>query len=182
MKRIFIIIASFVMFATSVIAEMSKIDDSELADVTGQSGVYLTGEISFNETGGPHEVGNSYFGICGDPGTESCGARLTFQTQQGGGWFVIDDIRGSISFEGLTFQVRNISSALEFGGDGQFFGRDVLEIGLPESIRMNDFQFTLATGSSGRPDDASYKQVDLMTVEMSGEITLQGNLLVFPTP
>ena len=47
---------------------------------------------------------------------------------------------------------------------------------------MNDFQYTLATGSSSRPTDGSYKQVDLMTVEMSGDLTLQGNLLVFPTP
>ena len=162
-----------------VSAEMSQIGDEDLADVTGQSGVYLSGEISINEEGGP--LSNNYFGDCVDA-SKSCGARLTFQTQQDGGWFVIDGIQGSISFEGLTFQMRNISSALEFGGDGAFFGRDVLEIGLPESVRMNDFEFTLAAGSSARPDDASYKQVDFMTVEMSGDITLQGNLLFFPTP
>ena len=158
-------------------AEMAKIDDEQLANVTGQSGVYLTGEVSFNETGGPLE--DSYFGACSDS-DKVCGARLAFQTQESGGWFVIDDIRGSVAFEGLTFQVRDISSG--FGGDGALFNRDVLEIGLPESIRMNDFQYTLATGSHSRPSNAAYKQVDLMTVEMSGEMTLQGNLLVFPTP
>jgi len=174
-----ILLTSLIIFSAPVIAEMSKIGDEALADVTGQSGVYLSGEISINEEGGPQA--NNYFGDCSDL-TKSCGARMTFQTQQDGGWFVIDGIQGSISFEGLTFQVRNISSALEFGGDGAFFGRDVIEIGLPESVRMNDFQFTLATGNSARPDDAGYKQVDFMTVEMSGDITLQGNLLVFPTP
>jgi len=53
---------------------------------------------------------------------------------------------------------------------------------MPESVRMNDFQFTLATSSGGRPTDTGFKQVDLMTIEMSGEMTLEGNLLVFPTP
>lgn len=158
-------------------AEMASIDDEQLSNVTGQSGVYLTGEVSFNEEGGP--LVDSYFGACTDVG-KVCGARVSVQTQENGGWFVIDDIRGSISFEGLTLQVKNISSG--FGGDGALFNKDVLEIGLPESIRMNDFQYTLATGSSSRPSDGGYKQVDFMTVEMSGEMTLQGNLLVFPTP
>lgn len=158
-------------------ADLEKIDDKDLSAVTGQAGVYLTGEVSINEEGGPLE--NNYFGACADS-TKKCGARLAFQTQQGGGWFLLDNVKGSISFEGLTFQVRNISTG--FGGDGGLFNRDVMEIGLPESIRMNDFQYTLATGSSSRPTDGAYKQVDLMTVEMSGDLTLQGNLLVFPTP
>jgi len=163
--------------STNSFAEMSSIGDMELSEVTGQSGVYLSGEVSINEQGGP--ISNDYFGECSDS-TKSCGARLTFQTQQGGGWFVLDNVKGSIAFEGLTFQVREITSG--FGGDGALFNKTVMEIGLPESIRMNDFEFTLATGSSGRPDDAGYKQVDFMTVEMSGELTLEGNLLVFPTP
>jgi hypothetical protein len=157
-------------------AEMASIDDSELAEVTGQSGVYLTGEVSFNEEGGPLE--DSYFGLCTDA-NKVCGARIAVQTEENGGWFVLDDIRGSISFEGLTVQLKTISDG--FGGDGALFNKDVIEIGLPESVRMNDFQFTLATGNLDRPSDAGYKQVDFATVEMSGDITLQGNLLVFPT-
>jgi hypothetical protein len=167
----------FTLFTANSGAEMSRINDTELSEVTGQSGVYLSGEVSINTQGGP--TSNSYFGECTDV-TKSCGARLTFQTQQNGGWFVLDDIKGSIAFEGLTFQVREITSG--FGGDGALFNQSVMEIGMPESVRMNDFEFTLATGSSGRPDDATYRQVDLMTVEMSGELTLEGNLLVFPTP
>ena len=167
----------FTLFTANCIAEMSRIDDTALSEVTGQSGVYLSGEVSINTLGGPSS--NSYFGECTDL-AKSCGARLTFQTQQGGGWFVLDNIKGSVAFEGLTFQVRMIDSG--FGGDGALFNKSVMEIGMPESIRMNDFEFTLATGTSGRPDDAGYTQVDLMTVEMSGELTLEGNLLVFPTP
>lgn len=180
MNRLFMKNVMFLLLSISslaAMAELQSIDDNDLSSVTGQAGVYLTGEVTINEEGGPLE--NSYFGSCSDP-SKKCGARLAFQTQQNGGWFVLDNVKGSISFEGLTFQVRNIASG--FGGDGALFNRDVMEIGLPESIRMNDFQYTLATGSSSRPTDASYKQVDLMTVEMSGDLTLQGNLLVFPTP
>lgn len=173
-KVLLVMLLGVSFFAT---ADLQKIEDKELSSVTGQAGVYLTGEVSINEEGGP--LDNNYFGACSD-NSKKCGARLSFQTQQDGGWFVLDNIKGSISFEGLTFQVRSISSG--FGGDGVLFNRDVMEVGLPESIRMNDFQYTLATGSSARPTDGSYKQVDLMTVEMSGDLTLQGNLLVFPTP
>lgn len=172
----------FLMCTSIALAELASIDDDELADVTGQSGVYLTGEVSFNEEGGP--LTNSYFGDCGDS-NKVCGARLAFQTEQRndleerGGWFVIDNIRGSIAFEGLTLEVKNISSG--FGDDGTIFNRDVIAIGMPESLRFNDFQYTLATGSSERPSDSGYQQVDLMSIEMSGEATIQGNLLIFPT-
>ena len=162
------------LLSINCFAEMSSINDSDLSEVTGQSGVYLSGEVSINEFGGP--ISNSYFGDCAN----NCGARLTFQTQQNGGWFVIENIKGSVAFEGLTFQMREITSG--FGGDGALFNKDVMEVGMPESIRMKDFEYTLASGSSGRPDLVDYKQVDLMTVEMSGELTLEGNLLVFPTP
>jgi len=86
-------------FSASCFAEMSRINDSELSEVTGQSGVYLTGEISINENGGPIDgaSGNSYFGDCSDS-NKVCGARLSFQTQQNGGWFAIDNIKGSIAF------------------------------------------------------------------------------------
>ena len=176
MKSTFCWIVTLAAFASTSVADMAKISDDDLAAVTGQSGVYLTGEISINTDGGPLTSG--YFGACGNPGV--CGARLSFQTQQDGGWFTFDNIRGSIAFEGLTMQIRNISSG--FGGDGLLFNRDVMEIGLPESLRMNDFQFTVATSNNIRPGDTGFKQVDLMTVEMNGPVTLEGNLLIFPTP
>jgi len=172
----------FMLFSVNSIAEMAKISDQKLAEVTGQSGVYLTGEVSINEEGGVFDDAdhnNNYFGLCSND-QKVCGARLAFKTQETGGWFVIDDIKGSVAFEGLTFQVREITSG--FGGDGESFNKAVMEIGMPESIRMNDFEFTLATGNSSRPSDSGYRQVDFMTVEMSGELTLEGNLLVFPTP
>ena len=164
------------LWAGAVSAELQSIEDESLSEVTGQSGVYLAGDITINEAGGP--LADNYFGLCTDS-SKVCGARIALQTEQNGGWFVIDNLRGGIAFEGLTMQIREISSG--FGGDGALFNRDVLEIGMPESIRFDDFQFTLAGSSTERPTEAGFEQVDLFGVEMSGEATLKGNLLVFPT-
>lgn len=176
MKSKFLMPALLCSYSAFAAAELAQIDDSELSDVTGQSGVYLSGEVSFNENGGT--IDNGYFGDCSDA-TKVCGARIAAQTQQNGGWFVLDNIRGTIAFEGLTLQVREINSG--FGGDGALFNRDVIEIGLPESLRFQDFQFTIATSSNHEPGDSSFEQVDLFGVEIGGTPTLDGNLLIFPT-
>ncbi|WP_197481224.1 DUF6160 family protein, partial [Oleiphilus sp. HI0086] len=56
----------FMLTAGLANAEMSSIDDSDLSEVTGQSGVYLTGEVSINEEGGAFNDSDShgYFGDC----------------------------------------------------------------------------------------------------------------------
>ena len=174
LSRTFLFVFTIACFP--VMAEMKSIDDGDLSEVTGQSGVYLSGDISINENGGP--LSDNYFGACTDA-TKSCGARIALQTEQDGGWFVIDNLRGGIAFEGLTMKIRDIDSG--FGGDGALFNREVLEIGLPGTIRFDDFQFTLAGSATERPSDPGFQQLDLYGVEMSGEATLKGNLLVFPT-
>ncbi len=163
------------LLSFSVAAELSSINDEEMSVISGQAGVYLSGEITLNENGGP--IQNAYFGDCTD--SKRCGARLAFQTKQDGGWFVLDDMKGSFSFQGLTLRVRDINSG--FGGDGANFNRQVLEIGLPDQIKVDKFQYTYATSTTARPSDAGFQQTDIYTVEIDGDITMQGNLLVFPT-
>jgi len=157
-------------------ADLSLLDDGALSDVSGQGGIYLSGDISINEMGGP--IQNSYFGSCGEVG-KKCGARLAYRLKQDGGWFVIDDIRGSFAFEGLTLRVRHVDSG--FGGDGALFNRDVVELGLPNVVRYNDVQFKLAASSTARPTDPGFQQTDILSIQMQGDVTLEGNLLVFPT-
>lgn len=156
-------------------AELSSIDDSDLSSISGQAGVYLSGEISINENGGP--IQNAYFGDCTDG--KKCGARLAIQTKKNGGWFVLDDFKGAFSFQGLTLRVRDINSG--FGGDGAKFNREVLEIGLPDQIKVDKLQYTYATSSTARPTDLGFQQTDIYSVEIDGDVTIQGNLLVFPT-
>lgn len=157
-------------------AELSRMDDGALAAVSGQGGIYLSGDISINEMGGP--IQNSYFGTCGEVG-KKCGARLAYRLREDGGWFVLDDIRGSFSFEGLTLRVRHIDSG--FGGDGELFNRDVVELGLPNVVRYHDVHFNLAASNTARPTDPGFQQTDLFSIEMQGDVMLEGNLLVFPT-
>jgi len=171
-------ITGFLLFFVSISAnaKLSSLDDQSLSTVSGQGGIYLSGEITINEHGGP--IQNAYFGDC-TVATQRCGARLTFQTKQNGGWFVLDNFKGSFSFQGLTLRVRKINSG--FGGDGALFNRDVLEIGLPDVIKVKNLQYTFATSSTARPSDVGFQQTDLFTVNVSGDVTMQGNLLVFPT-
>ncbi len=77
-----------------------------------RGGIYLSGDISINEMGGP--VQNNYFGRC-DEADKKCGARFAYRLKQDGGWMVLDEIRGGMfAFEGLTLRVRSIDSG--FGG------------------------------------------------------------------
>jgi len=156
-------------------AELKRLDDQALGDVSGQGGIYLSGDVSINELGGPIE--NSYFGGC-DGTTRKCGARFAYRLKENGGWMVLDDIRGNFAFEGLTLRVRTIDSG--FGGDGELFKRDVLELGLPNTVRFNDVRFKIAASSTARPTDPGFRQTDIFSVGMQGEVVMEGNLLVFP--
>nr|WP_166263150.1 hypothetical protein [Marinobacter caseinilyticus] len=164
------------VLVSGVHAEMSRLEDGDLASVSGQGGIYLSGDVSINELGGP--VQNSYFGSCSDT-AKKCGARLAYQLKENGGWMVLDDIRGKFSFEGLTLKVRDIDSG--FGGDGELFNRDVLEIGLPNIVRFDSVEFKVATSSTARPTDPGFQQTDIFSIQMQGDVMLEGNLLVFPT-
>jgi hypothetical protein len=157
-------------------AELAMISDDALSNVSGQGGIYLSGDISINELGGP--VDNSYFGRC-DDSAKKCGARFAYRLKENGGWMVLDEIRGNFAFEGLTLRVRTIDSG--FGGDGELFNRDVLELGLPNTMRFNDVRFKVAASSTARPTDPGFQQTDLFSVEMRGDVIMEGNLLVFPT-
>lgn len=158
-----------------VLAEMAPLADDDLSDVSGRGGIYLSGDISINEVGGPVE--NSYFGRC-DEQDKKCGARFAYRLKEDGGWMVLDEIRGKFSFEGLTLRVRSIDSG--FGGDGEVFDREVIELGLPDTVRFDDVRFKLAASSTARPTDPGFQQTDIFAIEMQGDVVMQGNLLVFP--
>lgn len=172
----FAVIVTGILVTGPATAELSSLNDGDLSRVSGQGGIYLSGDISINESGGP--LANTYFGSCSDTG-KKCGARLAFRLKEDSGWMVLDDIRGRFSFEGLTLKVRHIKDG--FGGDGALFNRDVLELGLPNVVRFDSVAFKFATSSTARPTDPGFQQTDILSVEMQGDVTLEGNLLVFPT-
>ncbi|WP_411722691.1 DUF6160 family protein [Marinobacter sp. F4216] len=53
-------------FSSLGLAELAPLADGDLSQVSGQGGIYLSGDVSINEMGGPVE--NGYFGRCGDAG------------------------------------------------------------------------------------------------------------------
>jgi hypothetical protein len=155
--------------------ELNRLSDDALAAVSGQGGIYLSGDISINEEGGP--IDNSYFGRCSDA-EKKCGARFAYRLKEDGGWMVLDEIRGNFAFEGLTLRVRSVDSG--FDGDGQVFNDDVLEVGLPNIVRFRDVRFRIAASNEARPTAPNFQQTDIFSVEMQGDVVMEGNMLVFP--
>lgn len=200
---------ALVSVAVSSSAELVSIDESNLADISGQGGVYLSGEFSINKEGGPlwEDGSRPYYELnangerviddlispdqC-DNGV--CGLRLAVKLNENNeGWYVIDDLSGGMSFEGLTLRTVNIKSAVDYDvwddntNDFQIVALDeeVLQIGLPGKVTFNDFKFKYAVANNGEfgvplADGTAFKQTEIFGVELNGAITLQGNLLLFP--
>ena len=192
----------FIFLSVNALA-LEPISDDELNNYTGQNGVYLSGDISLNEVGGPLTSADTnnidpdgagpmtaVWGTCAEKeaGTVSrCGARLSVNTNSTNGYFVLDEMRGKMSFEGLTLKAREltVSDDANFGGDVTDFlagsdGKTVLEIGLPNEVRFENLSLTIANSSTARPTDTGFVQQDIFGVELNGSIEMKGNLLVFP--
>ncbi len=98
-RNCYLLVSLGALLPAPVMAELDRLSDKALGDVSGKGGIYLSGDISINENGGP--IDNSYFGQY-DDANKKCGARFAHQLKEGGGWMALDEIRGSFAFEGLT--------------------------------------------------------------------------------
>jgi hypothetical protein len=197
-KRRFL--GALLLLAGTAQAELQPLADASLSAVSGQGGVYLTGEFSINKDGGPlwskpatvnassWTAGQRSCATVGATSPENCGLRLAVRAEQAGGWYVLDNIKGVFSFEGLTLRTRLVNSG--FAGDGAGFNQDVLEFGLPSEIKFKGASFTYAVANKGEwrnnavgavDRDASFQQTNLFSAKIDGSIRMQGNVLVFPT-
>lgn len=188
-----------VALALNVQAELKALNDADLSAQSGQGGVYLSGEFSINKDGGvlwdtPASVNRASWTAnersCHAPGataTESCGMRLAIRSEAAGGWYVLDNLKGTFSFEGLTLRTRLINSG--FGGDGASFNQDVIELGLPNEVKYKNGSFAFAVANQGGwrnnqagapAADTTYQQTNIFSAKLEGTIRMQGNVLIFP--
>ncbi len=192
MKKIIIIVLSVLYVPSSL--GLEPLAEEELQQVLGQGGVYLSGDITINDTGGPLNDTNDasnpaiWQKNCTTSSTEvRCGARIAVNAGDGAssGWLVLDNIRGRFSFEGMTLKTRTIDSGFDNEGagssDGASFNSDVLEIGLPNTVSYSNVSYTLANSNEARPTDSGFQQTDILNVKIDGNVALRGNLLLFPT-
>ncbi len=174
---------------------LEPLSETELSDFSGQGGVYLSGDIALNDIGGPLALGDAgnesgVWGTCleKDGGiVDRCGARISFKTNTTDAYVVLDELRGKMSFEGLTLKARELTLAdnAQFGGDVTDFldgsdGKTVLEVGLPNEVRFENLGFTVATSNTARPTDQGFNQKTVFSVDLNGSIKMHGNLLIFP--
>ena len=136
------------VLAMPALAEMQALDDDTLSSMNGQGGVYLSGEFSINKDGGvlwskpasnnpsTWTAGQRSCATAGASTPENCGMRVAIRSEADGGWYVLDNLKGVFSFEGLTLRTRTINSG--FNGDGAAFNQDVLEFGLPNEMKFKD--------------------------------------------
>ncbi len=195
MKFKYWLLVTMLSFVTQLQA-LELMNDEGLENVTGQNGVSLSGELSFNEDGGPLSDSidpdadgamTSTWGTCSDAQASRCGARLSVKLNKdtgSQGWYVLDEMKGKISFEGLTIKSREIANTDTFGGDESLVGIDgmtVLEIGLPNKIKYENFSYNVVTSSTARPTDAGFTQQVRYGIDFNGSVNMQGNMLIFPT-
>lgn len=177
------------------LADMQPLDDRALSEMSGQGGVYLSGEFSINKDGGvlwDTPAGNNpaqwtanqrSCALAGAASPESCGMRVAVRSGANAGWYVLDNLKGIFSFEGLTLDTRTLTSA---GGE-----RDVLALGLPNEIRFKDGNFAFGVASQGgwknealsaaNGGDPSYQQTNIFSARIDGSIRMQGSVLIFPS-
>jgi len=191
---------SAALLAMPVLAEMQPLDDASLSAMNGQGGVYLSGEFSINKDGGvlwstPASNNPSTWTAsqrsCATAGAstpENCGLRVAIRSEADGGWYVLDNLKGVFSFEGLTLRTRTVNSG--FNGDGAGFNQDVLEFGLPNEVKFKDGSFAFGVANQGgwqnrslsvaNGGNPSFQQTNIFSAKIDGTIRMQGNVLVFP--
>lgn len=191
---------SAALLAMPVFAEMQPLDDASLSAMNGQGGVYLSGEFSINKDGGvlwstPASNNPSTWTAsqrsCATAGAstpENCGMRVAIRSEADGGWYVLDNLKGVFSFEGLTLRTRTVNSG--FNGDGAGFNQDVLEFGLPNEVKFKDGSFAFGVANQGgwqnrslsvaNGGNPSFQQTNIFSAKIDGTIRMQGNVLVFP--
>ncbi|MCE5365294.1 hypothetical protein IOD17_18945 [Pseudomonas anguilliseptica] len=182
------------------LAEMQALDDETLSSMNGQGGVYLSGEFSINKDGGvlwskpasnnpsTWTAGQRSCATAGATTPENCGMRVAIRSEADGGWYVLDNLKGVFSFEGLTLRTRTINSG--FNGDGAAFNQDVLEFGLPNEMKFKDGSFAFGVANQGgwqnkslsvaNGGNPSYQQTNIFSAKIDGTIRMQGNVLIFP--
>jgi len=211
-KTIFGVCAA-VAVSSSCLAEMQAIEDSALAEVSGQGGVYLSGEFAINKDGGPlwqdgtrpYYTRDAQGNLTIDGGTAAdqcddgiCGLRLAMKLNENSeGWYVLDDLSGGLAFEGLTLTTETLTEVPDYNNVSLVNGEptpatvtlpsgdEVVNVGLPGSIRFNKFKFKFAVANNGEfgvplADGTAFRQTEIFGVQLDGEITVGGNLLLFP--
>ncbi|WP_353296127.1 DUF6160 family protein [Thalassolituus maritimus] len=194
-------------------ADLQPMSESNMASVSGQGGVYLSGEFAINKNGGPlwedgtrpYYVRDAQGNLSIDGSTPAdqcddgiCGLRLAMKLNENSeGWYVLDDLSGGLSFEGLTLQTETLTSVPDYNNvtlvNGEPTpatvalpdGDEVVNIGLPGTIAFNDFKFKFAVSNNGEfgvplEDGTAFRQTEIFGVQLDGNITVGGNLLLFP--
>ncbi|MGL3336737.1 DUF6160 family protein [Pseudomonas aeruginosa] len=154
------------LFAVTAHAELRSLEDETMAQISGRDGLSLSGTFSL--------VGNPADTRC----SGGCGVRLSFQPTNSTGFVVMDNVKGTFSFDSTTLDLVTIDSG--FNGEGKLFSREAMRVGLA-NFTVDNLRFTLGGANQSRPA-SGLQQTDLLTYQATGAVKLTGNLYLFGQP
>jgi CubicO group peptidase (beta-lactamase class C family) len=158
---------ALLLMAGPVLAELRPLAEDELQEISGQAGMSISASLNF--------AANPAQTRC--PG--GCGTRVAIQPANSSGFIVLDNIQGTFSFEGLSFDIVTIDSG--YDGDGAAFNSSAMRLGLTDASFSNA-RFTLAGSNSAASAGAGFQQTDLLTYRVNGDVRMNGNLYLFAAP
>ena len=153
--------------AGAALAELQPLAENELQEISGQAGLSISASLNF--------AANPAQTRC--PG--GCGTRVAIQPANSSGFIVLDNIQGTFSFEGLSFDIVTIDSG--YDGDGAAFNASAMRLGLTDAS-FNNARVTLAGSNSATSGGVGFQQTDLLTYQTNGDVRLRGNLYIFAAP
>lgn len=148
-------------------AELRPLAEDELQEISGQAGLSISADLNF--------AVNPAQTRC--PG--GCGMRVAIKPANSAGFLVLDNIQGTFSFQGLSFDIVTIDSG--YDGDGAAFNAPAMRLGLADASFSNA-RFTLAGSNSAASGGAGFQQTDLLTYRVNGDVRMNGNLYLFAAP
>jgi len=158
---------ALLLSALPAAAELRPLAEEELQGVSGQAGLSISADLNF--------AVNPAQTRC--PG--GCGMRVAIKPANSAGFLVLDNIQGTFSFQGLSFDIVTIDSG--YDGDGAAFNAPAMRLGLADASFSNA-RFTLAGSNSATSSGAGFQQTDLLTYQTNGAVRLQGNIYIFAAP
>ncbi|CAM3674637.1 hypothetical protein PAHA111176_13975 [Parendozoicomonas haliclonae] len=181
-----IIIFSFSYYAHA----KEEMSDEALGTYSGQGGIELSGKFEINAFGGPKwdlgrdeetgaltGVGCSGYVVNDE---KRCGARVAMKAGENEGWVVYDNLKGGIEFgESIEGGAPMRISTEEVDNNGTPV--NVLKVQMSNKIRYNQLSYTYATATHDNPEAVGFKQTDILSLSIDGDVVGQGNLLIFPT-
>lgn len=157
-KFLFFVTSSFFLVC-SCFAELIPVGDEVLDDISGQSGITLNAKVNLGS-----ETSFVFTNTSGKKKADASTSEI--------GYLIVDEIQGSLEFEGLSFDLIT---------DLKNTGKSALQFTLPKSIKATNLKTTgiyISSTEEVNPDSGVNTSTFLMGLELNGTLSLPASTQV----